>query len=1470
MGGATPTQTRTMQAQHEIHGNPRTDSAKKRAIWRALRHYFLQGWTRYHGHLIQQDSRLSAYFPKEAIATVRELFANKRKWWYQQDPLLQFRRNDHQVHLPTVPKQRVLSYGRAGTLRLLTYNCRSLGISNARLVEIAEDLHTRGIHAAAIQGTCWKHTSHRSEWKLHTRNGKPIYHCISWGKGAQDPHAGTLLLLHVDRFVASHIVERFDPAKRWAGRIGGIRYIDRANKHPADHTFITAYAPQESASEIDRQLFFTELQLLLHGLPRRTNTWLMGDFNAHVGPDSHFRSVGPCNAEVTNDNGIMLGHLCDSAGLSLANTFHPAGSTWWSANRESSHRIDYVAIQHSFRRRLKLCHVNKLLGRRWQTSTTPDHYPVEVLVGLKAGWPPRRPQRTPQQWNRQALLSACTDPVLAAPFLRDVADSLTQHHDEFTSSKSLQEQWTSVNDTLHGIAMKHFSKHPEQRNSKIQPQTFAILQQRRDATQTFMHARQCLTLAGCNQRVPHLLRVIVLGWRVVKLMAQARQAVKDDLRAWERQLECNLREAMRANNHREAWSVSRQLAGRNFRKHGERQPPPAKSISKASWLQHFRQVQNAVECVGSAGFVPDPSPDYRIFFEGEEGCNSIAAAARRMPRDRATPRGSLPIELWSLIMQGQTGLMIMPYLELFQAMGINPSLWCEGHGCPIPKPGGDPTPNGMRVINLLDPLGKAFYKAAFQSHADTRACHQYGYSAKCSRRDAILQVTTLLQRLRMARMCTAANLYDLTKAFDMLSSQSVLQDLQQHQPFCPTIVAMLEDMQQRLLIHLPLSSGGSLHVHVRDGVLQGGGTGPRLFRRVYDTVVGDWQQRTTPEACLTRVSYEDSVLDLSTSAYADDLLRVEAADTADGIEAATVEHTRDLQNDLQPHRLQLNLRKCESLVSIRGRGSYVAARSLFSGAWKGLPLKPSVKYLGTHLQPFDSAKLEVTMRIAAARSAFAMFSKFLRRASVPLRRKILVFNAVVNEALLSVLEVRVLTGSDYQRLEAARGLLLRRLFGRHGYGKVADDQAPHSVPLSLLRQVCGLAEVEVELRVRRLLWLRSSLLAEQAGDTRLELASLFGRLEWQLTSPVDAEGGLTSVAPTFLHVLDRDIRQVMAQWDGFRPGWKHAFLAVGVSTIRSLRGASIQRHQQHDFPMIPGSRAQDGSNPMPDHAQDLTKPGDNAVMQTQFVDNPAEFVRSMRVLSDGTIPDIDAGLTSEHWRDGVYCGQCAAGPFHSMKTFASHIYRKHRVRHSLQDTACPHCGRQFTSVSACRRHVLHQSCEKSVVNHGHAGAVAGLRECSRSTPECPAAAGSSRHPERRPPQLQHPSHGIAGIHGSSAGRQQLACCHSSSKAAASIRPSWQNQRPFGRSSAAALQATSYRDEDRQPARQGAPRLRSLELPHVFAAQRARTGEGAASSHDIMESSHSGQGRSSARASSLDSRRNSGTGLVARRVEPWQA
>lgn len=98
---------------------------------------------------------------------------------------------------------------------------------------------------------------------------------------------------------------------------------------------------------------------------------------------------------------------------------------------------------------------------------------------------------------------------------------------------------------------------------------------------------------------------------------------------------------------------------------------------------------------------------------------------------------------------------------------------------------------------------------------------------------------------------------------------------------------------------------------------------------------------------------------------------------------------------------------------------------------------------------------------------------------------------MVNESLLSALEVRAITRADEHHLEQARGLLLRRLFGRDGFGAVPDNNQHRSVTLSSLRTRPHLATISSELCVRCLLWLRSSLLPEQQGQVRLELATLF-------------------------------------------------------------------------------------------------------------------------------------------------------------------------------------------------------------------------------------------------------------------------------------------------------------------------------------------------------------------------------------------
>lgn len=211
----------------------------------------------------------------------------------------------------------------------------------------------------------------------------------------------------------------------------------------------------------------------------------------------------------------------------------------------------------------------------------------------------------------------------------------------------------------------------------------------------------------------------------------------------------------------------------------------------------------------------------------------------------------------------------------------------------------------------------------------------------------------------------------------------------------------------------------------------------------------------------------------------------------------------------------------------------------------------------------------------------------------------MVFKSVVNEALLSALEVRSLTSTDVQRLEAARGVLLRRCFGRRGFGAVGGDDDHRSVPLSALRQQCELADVATELRVRRLLWLRAALMAEEAGEVRLDLATLFGQLTFQPAAPVAASGELTEFAPPFLHMLAADLQALLPEWPGFLPGWQRNFLATPRANITNLRSLLEPTEAAEHRP--------------------AREPRDNSTLPASpLVGDPAAVAADYCVLQDGT------------------------------------------------------------------------------------------------------------------------------------------------------------------------------------------------------------------------------------------------------------
>ena len=324
-------------------------------------------------------------------------------------------------------------------------------------------------------------------------------------------------------------------------------------------------------------------------------------------------------------------------------------------------------------------------------------------------------------------------------------------------------------------------------------------------------------------------------------------------------------------------------------------------------------------------------------------------------------------------------------------------------------------PNGQRIINLLDPASKLFYKALLQFVPDQPADHQYGYASNRSRRDAILHVEAWLDRLRANGLSSAATLFALTKAFDTLAL-SCIEDLLHNEPMPVSVRELLLDLHRRLRISLKQTDGGTLQVKLESGVLQGGGTGPRIFRMVYDACITRWRDATRDND-LT-VSYNGQDLSLSAAAYANDLVRIQCCSTLKQLEDRTLACTHALTVELDPRNLKLNAKKGETLLSCKGKGAYTAAKSAFSGEWNGYPVKLCVKYLGAQLQANGSLKAELRKRIGAARSGFARFSKLFKRRTVPVARKVLIFKAVVNEALLAALEVRPIGYSECHTFRA--------------------------------------------------------------------------------------------------------------------------------------------------------------------------------------------------------------------------------------------------------------------------------------------------------------------------------------------------------------------------------------------------------------------------------------------------------------------
>ena len=161
--------------------------------------------------------------------------------------------------------------------------------------------------------------------------------------------------------------------------------------------------------------------------------------------------------------------------------------------------------------------------------------------------------------------------------------------------------------------------------------------------------------------------------------------------------------------------------------------------------------------------------------------------------------------------------------------------------------------------------------------------------------------------------------------------------------------------------------------------------------------------------------------------------------------------------------------------------------------------------------------------------------------------------------------------------------------------------------------------------------------SERLEDTRLDLAALFGTMQFEQDSPVREDGSLSLSAPSFLRLLHTDLLSVLLHWTGFSAGWKTEVLALGRQCFTDLRKAELA------VIAAPQELSIDRVTPREERPQ--KEP-------VQSVSSP-DLVAELCVLSDGEGAGALRQVSAEEWLDGVYCGNCAAGPKALHSTCAS-------------------------------------------------------------------------------------------------------------------------------------------------------------------------------------------------------------------------
>lgn len=174
---------------------------------------------------------------------------------------------------------------------------------------------------------------------------------------------------------------------------------------------ISAYAPTESDTEINRYTFWENLEKILTDTPKRTIPIVLTDANGMTGySEAYDKVIGNFYNEDTNRNGIKLLEVCKELNLCLVNTFfqHKTGLEYTykgvgDNEKAPKCRLDYVITRQEHMKHVIGCKITHGINLAPTNGTDRASYHKPVTIEFKYKYTQQKKNTSKHRWDRKTI-----------------------------------------------------------------------------------------------------------------------------------------------------------------------------------------------------------------------------------------------------------------------------------------------------------------------------------------------------------------------------------------------------------------------------------------------------------------------------------------------------------------------------------------------------------------------------------------------------------------------------------------------------------------------------------------------------------------------------------------------------------------------------------------------------------------------------------------------------------------------------------------------------------------------------------------------------------------------------------------------------------------------------------------------------------------------------------------------------------